>query len=54
MKYARKIGLTDAFTTSVLYKSDLSQQSLIKTDLEYVAHNWQISTFDRKSSRAIE
>ncbi len=29
-----------------LYDSKLPTHSLIKTDLEYVAHNWQIATFD--------
>ncbi|KAK0553425.1 hypothetical protein OC846_001300 [Tilletia horrida] len=46
MKYAYQIGLSDSLVTSKLYKSDLSQPSLIKSDLEYVAHHWQDSTFD--------
>ncbi|KAJ9474248.1 Glucoamylase, intracellular sporulation-specific [Pseudozyma hubeiensis] len=46
MAFAKRIGLNDAFTTGTLYKSDLSAGSLIKTDLEYVAHHWQDSSFD--------
>ncbi|CAD6903866.1 unnamed protein product [Tilletia controversa] len=46
MKYARTIGLSDPLIASKLYKSDLSQPSLIKSDLEYVAHHWQDPTFD--------
>ncbi|KAE8220672.1 hypothetical protein CF319_g5842 [Tilletia indica] len=46
MKYARKIGLSDPLVSSKLYKSDLSQPSLIKSDLEFVAHHWQDSNFD--------
>ncbi|KAK0539063.1 hypothetical protein OC842_001079 [Tilletia horrida] len=46
MKYARRIGLTDPLVASKLYKSDLSQPSLIKSDLEFVAHHWQDSNFD--------
>ncbi|KAL9931498.1 hypothetical protein V8E36_009663 [Tilletia maclaganii] len=46
MKYARKIGLEDPLVASKLYKSDLSKPSLIKSDLEYVAHHWQDSNFD--------
>ncbi|TKY89716.1 hypothetical protein EX895_001501 [Sporisorium graminicola] len=46
MAFAKRIGLGDAFVTSTLYKADLSAGSLIKTDLEYVAHHWQDSSFD--------
>ncbi|EST04645.1 Glycoside hydrolase family 15 [Kalmanozyma brasiliensis GHG001] len=46
MAFAKRIGLNDAFTTGTLYKSDLSAGSLIKTDLEFVSHNWQASSFD--------
>ncbi|PWY96881.1 hypothetical protein BCV70DRAFT_209036 [Testicularia cyperi] len=46
MAFAKRIGLTDAFTTGTLYKSDLNGGSVIKTDLEWVAHHWQDSTFD--------
>jgi glucoamylase len=48
MKYARKIGLGDSFTTGTLYKPDLSGTTLIKNDLEWVAHHWQDTTFDRE------
>lgn len=44
--FAKRIGLNDPFTTGTLYQSSLSGGSLIKTDLEYVAHNWQSSSFD--------
>ncbi|KDN42624.1 glycoside hydrolase family 15 protein [Tilletiaria anomala UBC 951] len=46
MKYARAIGLSDTFTKSTLYQNSLSGNSLIKNDLEYVAHHWQDSNFD--------
>ncbi|SJX64326.1 related to Glucoamylase precursor [Sporisorium reilianum f. sp. reilianum] len=46
MAFAKRIGLNDAFTTGTLYKSDLSAGSVIKTDLEYVAHHWQDTSFD--------
>ncbi|PWN47924.1 hypothetical protein IE53DRAFT_320361 [Violaceomyces palustris] len=46
MAYANRIGLSDPFVTNTLYKSDLNAGSLIKTDLEYVAHHWQDSSFD--------
>ena len=49
IKFARKIGLTDSFTTSTLYQANLNGNSLIKNDLEYVAHHWQDSSFDRES-----
>jgi glucoamylase len=42
MRYARAIGLSDSYTAT-LYKSDLSANSIIKSDLEYVAHHWQDS-----------
>lgn len=46
MAFAKRIGLSDAYVTGTLYKSDLSAGSLIKTDLEYVAHHWQDTSFD--------
>ncbi|CDR99705.1 related to Glucoamylase precursor [Sporisorium scitamineum] len=46
MAFAKRIGLGDAFVTGTLYKADLSAGSLIKTDLEYVAHHWQDTSFD--------
>ncbi|KAJ1023228.1 hypothetical protein NDA16_003381 [Ustilago loliicola] len=46
MAFAKRIGLSDPFTTGTLYQSSLSGGSIIKTDLEYVAHNWQSSSFD--------
>ncbi|SPO29368.1 related to Glucoamylase precursor [Ustilago trichophora] len=44
--FAKRIGLTDPFTTGTLYKSDLNGGSIIKTDLEWVSHHWQDSSFD--------
>ncbi len=44
--FAKRIGLTDPFVTGTLYKSDLSAGSVIKTDLEWVSHHWQDSSFD--------
>lgn len=44
--FAKRIGLTDPFTTGTLYKSDLNGGSVIKTDLEWVSHHWQDSCFD--------
>lgn len=46
MAFAKRIGLNDSFTTGTLYKRELGSPSLIKTDLEYVAHHWQDSSFD--------
>ena len=46
MTFAKRIGLTDAFTTGTLYKSDLNGGSVIKSDLEYVAHHWNDNGFD--------
>lgn len=43
---AKRIGLTDPFTTGTLYQSNLDGGSLIKTDLEWVAHHWQDTSFD--------
>ncbi|SAM84642.1 related to Glucoamylase precursor [Ustilago bromivora] len=46
MAFAKRIGLNDPFTTSTLYQANLNGGSIIKNDLEYVAHNWQSSSFD--------
>lgn len=49
MKFARIIGLDDPFVRSFLYHANLDGRSLIKDDLEWLAHNWQSSSFDRTS-----
>lgn len=46
MQFARLIGLSDPFTKQHLYHSSLDGASLIKNDLEYVAHHWSKPTFD--------
>ncbi|SPO38785.1 related to Glucoamylase precursor [Pseudozyma flocculosa] len=44
--YAKRIGLSDPLVTNTLYTPSLTGGSLIKTDLEYVSHHWQDSSFD--------
>ncbi|BFZ55495.1 glycoside hydrolase 15 protein [Savitreella phatthalungensis] len=44
--YLAGSGSKDQNFINKLYQGDLSKQSIIKSDLEYVAHHWQDQSFD--------